>query len=219
MNAKEKMRYPLAPTHFLNSRFNHSFIDNDYFYCADGDGNYPNHHCKETFLISKPFLKLGGVAIDIGCRDGEYSRYLSTLYDMTYCFDPRALQRFADNLDLNKVIHFACALGESQKKIVMSGGQHNISRGYLAEYPCYKLDDFEIQNVSYIKIDVEGYETLVLKGGIKTIEKFRPLIVIEQNDIILPGDSKYQAEKFLESLDYVTVATCERGWDKVMISK
>jgi hypothetical protein len=36
-----------------------------------------------------------------------------------------------------------------------------------------------IQNISLIKIDVEGAEHLVLEGGKKTINKFKPLILTE----------------------------------------
>lgn len=118
--------YPITPTQFLKSRFENSFIERDFFYCADGDGLNPNHHCKETFLISKPFMPNGGNAVDIGCRDGEYTRYLTTVFDKTYCFDPRVMQRFADNVNLDKVVHFGCALGERKKKIIMSGGQHRL---------------------------------------------------------------------------------------------
>lgn len=210
--------YPMDPTYFATSRFQNQFIDNDFFYCADGDGVYPNHHCKETFLISKPFLKSDGFAVDIGCRDGEYTRYLTSIYEKTYCFDPRIMQRFADNIDLNKIVHFGCALGEQRKKIVMSGGQHKLDFLRMKEYPCFTLDDFQLSDISYIKIDVEGYETRVLKGAIKTISKYKPLIVIEQNDITLAGESKFEAKKYLEALGYNTVATCARGWDQVMIA-
>jgi FkbM family methyltransferase len=41
------------------------------------------------------------------------------------------------------------------------------------------LDEYPIKNVDFIKIDVEGYETRVIEGGLKTIEKFRPYLFIE----------------------------------------
>ena len=41
-----------------------------------------------------------------------------------------------------------------------------------------RLDDFEIQPY-FIKIDVENYETEVLKGATETIRKHRPVILIE----------------------------------------
>ena len=42
------------------------------------------------------------------------------------------------------------------------------------------LDTFNLKNISFIKIDVEGYELNLLKGAFNTIEKNKPLIFIEK---------------------------------------
>ena len=42
-----------------------------------------------------------------------------------------------------------------------------------------KLDDYEIDNVSFIKIDVEGFEDEVLEGGMNLISKHKPYILVE----------------------------------------
>ena len=39
-----------------------------------------------------------------------------------------------------------------------------------------------INRIDLIKIDVEGYELNVLRGGIKSIEKFKPILFIELDD-------------------------------------
>jgi len=41
------------------------------------------------------------------------------------------------------------------------------------------LDSFDLQNVSFIKVDVEGYGVPVLRGASKTIRRWHPVIVIE----------------------------------------
>ncbi len=47
------------------------------------------------------------------------------------------------------------------------------------------LDDFVIDNdverLDFIKIDVEGYELEVMRGGRNTIEKHKPIIQFEYN--------------------------------------
>lgn len=88
----------------------------------------------------------------------------------------------------------------------------------MKEYPCFTLDEFQLTDISYIKIDVEGYERKVLKGALETIKKYKPILVIEQNDITLYGENKLAAKNFLELLGYRSVATCARGWDHVMIA-
>jgi hypothetical protein len=41
------------------------------------------------------------------------------------------------------------------------------------------LDSKNFQNISFIKLDVEGMEIEVLEGGIETIKRERPVIFIE----------------------------------------
>lgn len=210
----------IRPTKFDISRYKVNFLVSDFFYCADGDGEYPNHHCKLTFNTSEPFIKKFRNAIDIGCRDGEYTRYLMQKFEHTYCFDPRIMQRFADNVDLTKITHYACALGDANTEIVMSGGQHKISPlnwRNIYKTKLFKLDDFQITKVDYIKIDVEGYEHKVLVGAEQTILRDQPLIVLEKNHISLPGQDEFAAINWLIDRGYECVAKCPRGWDHVMI--
>lgn len=42
-----------------------------------------------------------------------------------------------------------------------------------------KLDDYEIDIVNFIKIDVEGFEDKVLEGGMNLISKHKPYILVE----------------------------------------
>ena len=59
------------------------------------------------------------------------------------------------------------------------------------------LDSFNLSNISFIKIDVEGYELNLLKGAYETIKRDKPVIFIEKtltnnNDLI----------NFLNDLEY-----------------
>jgi FkbM family methyltransferase len=44
------------------------------------------------------------------------------------------------------------------------------------------LDDLNLQNVGFIKIDVEGHELAVLDGGWRTIKAHRPALLVECNE-------------------------------------
>lgn len=64
-----------------------------------------------------------------------------------------------------------------------------------------------IRPVSIIKIDVQGFEPEVLRGGEKTIRRFRPVIVLEHNDDLFKSASDAQLKKdslkaFSEELGY-----------------
>ena len=53
-----------------------------------------------------------------------------------------------------------------------------------------KLDDFlmpQLNELSFVKIDIEGAEIFALKGMIKIIEKFKPVFLIEVQPLFLKG--------------------------------
>jgi FkbM family methyltransferase len=64
------------------------------------------------------------------------------------------------------------------------------------------LDSFDLDNVGFIKIDVEGHEESVLKGGINTIKRSRPNLLIEIEERHSP-QSLRRASQFLNELGYV----------------
>jgi FkbM family methyltransferase len=61
----------------------------------------------------------------------------------------------------------------------------------------YTIDGLELQRLDFIKIDVEGMEIEVLKGGADTIKKYRPWCWIEQWNV----DKKTLISQF-DDLDY-----------------
>ena len=206
-----------SPTQWRDNPYRHELAERDYLYSADGIGIFPKHFCKLTYLLSKPFIRNFRVAIDIGCRVGEYTAYLQRDFARVYAFDPNLWKSFRYNVDLTKVTHYCCALGDEEGEIEMFGGTHSdATGGHLKLVPEYTLDMLEFDAVDYIKIDVEGFEKKVLLGARRTIERHNPLIVVEQNHVVLDGDEQYSAKHYLESIGYRQVAVDCRGWDFVM---
>lgn len=70
--------------------------------------------------------------------------------------------------------------------------------------PCITLDwfveNFEIPKVDLIKIDAEGMDLQVLRGSIKTIEKFSPVLYVEHFDNV--NSYLKEIEEFLYPYDY-----------------
>jgi FkbM family methyltransferase len=52
------------------------------------------------------------------------------------------------------------------------------------------IDNLELKNLDFIKIDVEGAESLVILGGIETIKKYKPIICFESNFKTITQDMK-----------------------------
>ena len=206
-----------SATHWESNPYQQEWGERDYLYVREGPQEVPKHACKRTYRVSKPFIRSYRNAVDVGCRDGEFTRYLHLDFDHVYAFDPRRAWRFPFNVDLKKVTHFQCALGDKVGEIEMFKGGHVPHR----EVPprtvqVFTLDMFDLQHVDYIKIDVEGFEKKVLLGAARTIERYSPLIVLEQNDAVIEGESRYSAKLYLESIGYRQVAVDKRGWDFVM---
>lgn len=202
------MNYPVNPTVFKDNNFDWNWYDRDFFFSPDEIGEIPNHHCKQTWLASLPFVSQTRHAIDIGCRDGEYTRYLHKFFNHVYCFDYRYRKLFNKNIDTTKVTHFQCALGKAHEIIKVSGSG-SITSGSIPyekwhDEQIYTLDEFNLQDIDYIKIDVDGYETNVLRGAKNTIKKNSPLLILEQEN----GD--HEAIKFcINEFNYKILA-----WDE-----
>ena len=62
-----------------------------------------------------------------------------------------------------------------------------------------RLDDYQINEVDFIKIDVERFELQVCKGAQQTIKKYMPTIMFENK-----RNEADNCKEFLESLGYHT---------------
>lgn len=72
------------------------------------------------------------------------------------------------------------------------------------------IDSLNFSDVCYMKIDIEGAETLAVYGAQETIKKYKPVLLIEQSDKNVtptyvndtPGLHSFNVTEFLVSLGY-----------------
>jgi FkbM family methyltransferase len=105
------------------------------------------------------------------------------------CFEPqkKIYRELIMNLILNgcsNVMSYRYAIGETEKVVHMCaavpGNEGGTPIGMGGDEVMMKtLDSFKLENVSLLKIDVEGYEDYVLLGAKETIMRNRPVILIE----------------------------------------
>ena len=64
-----------------------------------------------------------------------------------------------------------------------------------------------LPKIDYIKVDTEGFEIEVLKGGEKMIEEYKPFIHVEVKGKVLvkQGLSSDDVDDYLKSLNYKEV--------------
>ena len=139
---------------------------------------------------------------------------------MCIAFEPgmRTYHRLTDNIKYNNFIAERMALsntnGAGELYLPASHGcssliKHPEFDGLKTEsVPLMRLDDYinvnSIDNVGFIKIDVEGHEFEVIEGGIETINKFRPLILCESENrhIVHTGRTTQMFLDYMKDLKY-----------------
>lgn len=159
--------------------------------------------------VGQDLRPLSGLALDIGAHVGTHSialaRYAQNLEFV--CYEPQRelfclLERnIAENRLSARIKAQCCAIGHCTSTVMLSGtATDGMGAGRPLEYgsprpinlggvqlapggqPC-KLkridDEHYAANVRYIKVDVEGAESIVLEGMRHTVESSYPIVVYE----------------------------------------
>lgn len=128
-------------------------------------------------------------AIDVGGHCGFWSFYLGGNFKRVYAFEPVEIFRecFKKNIPHGNVELLPVALGNENGFVSMNvelentGATHVSSNtNDLNKVELKKLDDYELTDVDFIKIDVEGYENQVVLGAKETLLRNKPIIIVEQ---------------------------------------
>lgn len=128
------------------------------------------------------------VAIDIGAHVGFWSRRLAEKFTTVLSFEPvpdhyECLKKNTEHL--SNVETFNIALSDVDKKLFMSQTFENSGMSSVVDsetglsVEARTLDSYNLNNVDFIKIDVEGHEQAVLDGAKDTLMRCRPALFIE----------------------------------------
>ena len=162
----------------------------------------------------------GMTVLDVGANKGAFTYWLSRYVGpqgRVYAFEPQPelrpyLAYLKSSFKLTNVIIVDEALSdktgcETMFRETVGAGHATFDgrRRYSEQFPVRKttLDAFveraSLTDIAFIKIDVERHEHAVLAGGLETIKRFRPALLIEVH-----GDLAAQGEVFpvLRDLGY-----------------
>lgn len=165
------------------------------------------HHVSEIVFLDR-FLKPHMTFIDIGANQGEFSLFAASklLNGQVYSFEPvkKQFNSLIENKKINNFNNiFAFNYGLSNEKgrlAIYTSDDLNVHHGFheglstlyqspertkLEEYVELKVFDEEFENISridFVKIDIEGAEMFALLGMKKSLQKFKPTILIELNE-------------------------------------
>ena len=169
------------------------------WYMPDEEKSFPRYfkfrgidqYQPEVREQSLKLIKNNRVAIDIGANIGFWGRDLCKEFNHCHFFEPfpQNIECLIKNLEEynNKTIHpFALSdtIGEAElyfsPKAIGDSSLHKedhlTKKVYIQKK---KLDDFELENIDYIKIDVQNHELEVLKGGAETLRSNDCLLCVE----------------------------------------
>jgi len=158
---------------------------------VDGRGTYQYRKLKKAIMATEGRRTV----IDIGANVGFWSIFFCRHFSKVEAFEPIELFRecFEKNVEGDNWTMHTQALGAEEFEWPMiTGTPGQTGNTYLD--PDYDpdtesdvelisvatLDSFGFKEVDLIKVDCEGYEEHILRGGEETIRKNKPTIIVEQ---------------------------------------
>lgn len=185
---------------------------------VEGRLAYQYHKYEAAFKACTNFASV----LDVGAHVGLFSYWAARRFEQVVAFEPVAEHRecFAANVEAGNVVLHDCALGAVEGAVSIetapgSSGDSRVQSG--GDVPLKRLDSFNLNNVGLIKIDCEGFEENVLIGGLETILRNKPVVIVEQKrDMAARFGLKPQgAVVFLKHLGYKQAV--ELGGDFIMV--
>lgn len=195
--------------------------------------------------IAQMYLNKNSISMEVGSHIGTLTVMLSKLTKKVYAFEPvkDSYDLLIKNLTLNNcnnVETFEAAVGNevgitniewvgdnNSGATVLKGGDVVINDELKtpsmpnSNVKLVTIDSLNINELDYLKVDVEGFEENVIDGALKTIKKCQPLIIIECMEDYSKGtrmkDNTIRNKfKYLLDLGYTYDTLCPKAsnvWD------
>lgn len=154
-------------------------------------------------------LKTKRTVIQAGGHCGLYAKIYVSLFERVFTFEPELnnFSHLAINCNDTRIVKLNAALTDKNDFVSMgmvsyiNTGMHKVLPTGIHGLIAYgvTLDSIKPSNVDLIHLDVEGHEYNALKGAVRTISKYKPLIVVELSEKI---DKIY---KLMHQLNYAEV--------------
>lgn len=189
--------------------------------------------------------------LDIGSHAGSHTVLYKHInpYSKIYCFEPqkKMFDLLVNNIAVNKfknVEAFNVGVANISTEAELSdtiqetgsyleyGGKRNANFGGMQigkggeKIHTITIDSLELKSCDFIKMDVEGFEPLVLMGGEKTIKKYKPVILFESNykkvSESMASEFKVsypikESKEILEEYGYKNISLIDNLWNYLAI--
>jgi len=175
----------------------------------------------DTTKIINKVVKEGMTVFDIGASTGPHALRMAKLVGKggkVYAFEP-STELFPDLVHMKALNGFTnieaecIALSDKiEEKIYYTntlfrlGDEEKKAEDRMTMFDTLDnyIEKHRIKNIDFVKIDVDGLETKIIKGGYKSIKKFKPIMIVEFSKGAQEhyGGSIKELKDTLESLGY-----------------
>jgi FkbM family methyltransferase len=164
----------------------------------------------KKFILNHSHLFDFSHVLDIGANVGLWTRWFNKIGAKTIdCFEPMPANYeclVANTQDLTNVKLHNTALSDTPGNITLYTTPSNSNTGSATMFSvgsltvphivdCATLDSFNL-SPTFIKIDIQGAELLAFKGGVETLMRSKPGLIVECEN------GNIQAVEFLQKLGY-----------------
>lgn len=158
------------------------------------------------------FVRNWNVAVDGGAHVGSWARHMATMFRDVYAYEPQADNFECLKANCGHIENVHCnnvALGKMHGEIAIAPGNnggcwHQVPGSGVRVIPLPDLGALD-----FLKLDIEGFEAEVVEGAMDLIDRYRPVVLIEEKHLPhKPLD--YKARRLLEIMDYREVARSGR---------
>lgn len=161
-----------------------------------------------------PHIISNKAVVDIGAFVGSHSFAYLKYSPCVISFEPNPSAFWCLSYNCPKAIKINVAIGDKFTERYWTRIYPNCGASYLSDEKtpgCLSvqvrpLDSFTLPQIGYMKIDAEGEEVKILRGGRETILKNKPFMCLEVNDAALnrTGTSRQELLGLLHEYGYHT---------------
>lgn len=143
--------------------------------------------------VFMPYVKDTKLCVQAGGACGVWPLRFSQLFDRVVTFEPQLENYYCliDNIaGANNITVYHAPLSDVIQSYTIHNDiveRENWGAGYIVPdengLPSIRIDDLSLDACDLIQLDIEGYELQALKGAAQTIERFKPVIVLEEKPL------------------------------------
>ena len=161
--------------------------------------NLYGEYCEGEMDLLKQIIRPGDIVLDVGAHIGTHTLFFAKTVGIrgkVLAFEAQRIifQTLCGNIALNSITNTHCynlAVGEKPASVkapvinfYSNGNYGGVPLGGEGEgeiVQVINLDSMTLPQCRLIKIDVECMELHVLKGAVNTIDKFKPILYVEND--------------------------------------